>query len=226
LAAPAADAGLASQTCWSECGVYGDGTCPELQKFVHCRNCPVYSTAALQLIDRRPPEGYRSEWSRHFANEKRAPETGNASAILFRIHDEWLALTTHHFQEVAEKRPIHSVPNRPGGNVLGLANIRGELVISISLGHLLQIRGMPPLDVVRQEYERLLVVAWETSKLAFPVHEVRGPHRFHSDELNNSSSSVTLINSRYNQALLAWENRSVTLLNPELLLSNLNRDLG
>ena len=31
--------------CWNKIGVNGDGTCRELVKFIHCRNCPVYSSA-------------------------------------------------------------------------------------------------------------------------------------------------------------------------------------
>jgi chemotaxis-related protein WspD len=226
LLAKPADSELAVQACWNDIGVYGDGSCPELQKFVHCRNCPVYSAAGLRLIDRCLPAGYRSEWSRHFATEKRVSETGNASAILFRIQEEWLALPTNHFQEVAEKRPIHSVPNRPGAIVLGLANVRGELAICISLGHLLQIQPIVPLETVRLDYQRLLVVVWETSKLAFPVQEVHGPHRFHYDELKNAPGAKAPINPRYTQAVLDWENRAVSLLDPALLLSDLNRDLG
>ena len=221
-----AGAELEVQACWSDCGVYGDGSCPELHKFVHCRNCPVYSAAGLRLIDRALPVGYRSEWSRHFASEKRVAEVGNASAILFRIQEEWLALPTHHFQEVAEKRPIHSVPNRPGGIVLGLANVRGELAICISLGHLLQIQPMVPLETARLDYQRLLVVAGETTKLAFPVQEVHGPHRFHSDELRGTPDTIAPANPRYTRAMLDWENRAVSLLDPALLLSDLNRDLG
>lgn len=226
LPAKASSAELEVKACWSDSGVYGDSSCPELHKFVHCRNCPVYSAAGLRLIDRPLPVGYRQEWSGHFAKEKKEPEASNASAILFRIQNEWLALPTDCFQEVAEKRPIHSVPNRRGGIVLGLANVRGELVICISLGHLLQIEQKATLESVRTDYQRLLVVLWESSKLAFPVHEVHGPYRFQSQELKNMPSTLPRANPRYAHAVLDWENRSVGLLDAELLLSNLNRDLA
>jgi len=223
LVAKPANAEPEVTACWSESGVYGDGSCVELQKFVHCRNCPVYSAAGLRLIDRGLPPNYRNEWTRHFAKEKRIPEAGSASVIMFRIQSEWLALPTHHFQEVAEKRPIHSVPNRPGGIVLGLANVRGELVICMSLGHLLQIEQMVPLEVVRADYQRLLVVVWETSKLAFPVQEVHGPNRFNPQGLPTTGARP---HARYAQGMLDWENRPVSLLDAEQLLSNLTRCLA
>lgn len=207
--------------CWSQAGVYGNGTCPELQKFVHCRNCPVYSSAAIQLLDRALPENYRHEWTQHFAQDQRLPKSGSASLILFRIQTEWLALPTHSFQEVAEKRPLHSLPNRPGGIVVGLVNVRGELVTCISLGHLLRIEGTPSLETTRLEYRRLLIVPWANGKVAFPVDEVQGPNRFQPQELKSSSSMLALASARYAQAVLSWQDRTVGLLDPNLLFGNL-----
>jgi chemotaxis-related protein WspD len=212
--------------CWLHCGVYGDGSCPELKKFVHCRNCPIYSSAGVLLIDRPLPPNYRHEWTKHFADEKRFPETGNASAILFRIQNEWLALPTHSFQEVAEKRPIHSLPHRREGIVLGLANVRGELVICISVGHLLQVERVPSLASLRVNYQRLLVVQWQAGRLAFPVDEVRGPHRFHPQELTAVPSTVARSNPRYVQGVLNWEDRTAGVLDRDLLFSSLNRSLA
>ena len=40
------------RACWNEIGVQGNGSCPELRKVIHCRNCPVYSKAGVQLLDR------------------------------------------------------------------------------------------------------------------------------------------------------------------------------
>jgi chemotaxis-related protein WspD len=226
LVVKSADTEPEVKACWSDSGVYGDGSCPELPKFIHCRNCPVYSDAGLRLMDRSLPSNYRTEWTQHFAKEKSAPEIGNSSAVMFRIQSIWLALPTHHFQEIAEKRPIHSVPNRPGGIVLGLANVRGELVTCVSLAHLLQIERTASLETVRIDYQRLLVVVWETCKLAFPVHEVHGPHRFHPQQLKDTPATTGLATPRYTPVMLDWENRAVGLLDAGLLLSNLNLRLG
>jgi len=212
--------------CWSNVGVYGDSSCPELQAFVHCRNCPVYSAAGVKLLDRPLPPDYRQDWSQHFAQEKRFPEAGNSSAILFRIQKEWLALPTHSFQEVAEKRPIHSLPRRGQGVVLGLTNVRGELVICVSLGHFLQIERVSPLETLRVQYGRLLVIQWETSRLAFPVDEVQGPLRFHPRELKATPSTLAHSEGRYTQGLLNWQQFSAGFLDLDLLFSNLHRNLS
>ena len=100
---PRPGAGPATQiyTCWHDIGVYGNGQCAELQKFVHCRNCPVYSNAGLQLLDRALPEDYRREWTAHFAQPKKFAGPAKASAVLFRIETEWLAFVAKQYAEVA-----------------------------------------------------------------------------------------------------------------------------
>jgi len=212
--------------CWSHVGVYGDGSCLELHKFVHCRNCPIYSSAGVKLIDRPLPADYRQEWSQHFAEDKRFPEAGNASAILFRIQNEWLALPTHSFQEVAQRRPIHSLPRRGQGVVLGLANIRGELVICVSLGHLLQVERISSLDTLRVNYRRLLVIQQETSRVAFPVDEVQGPLRFHPRELKAPPSTLARSERRYAQGVLTWQDCAAGFLDLDVLFSNLQRSMS
>jgi chemotaxis-related protein WspD len=38
--------------CWSRIGVRGDQSCPRLQDFFRCLNCPTYAASAAQLLDR------------------------------------------------------------------------------------------------------------------------------------------------------------------------------
>ncbi len=128
-------------TCWNRIGVYGDGECAELKKFIHCRNCGVFSAAAHKLLDRPLPETYRQEWTRHFAQTEKALQPAKKSAVVFRLKAEWLALPTHTFQEVGERRPIHSLPHRRDGIVLGLVNVRGELLICVALDRFLGLEA-------------------------------------------------------------------------------------
>jgi chemotaxis-related protein WspD len=212
--------------CWGSKGVYGDGSCNELSTVVHCRNCPVYSAAGVTLIDRPLPANYRREWTQHFAREKSGLDSGTASVILFRVHNDWLAMPTHNFQEVAERRPIHSLPRRREPALLGLANVRGELVICVSLGHLLQLGSLPSVDVVRRGYQRLLVLQGEANRLGFPVDEVHGPQRVKPQELQVAPSSGTRATVRFVQAFITWEGRSAGLLDPQLLFSTLQGTLA
>ena len=214
-----------SDACWSRIGVYGNGSCTELREFVHCRNCPVYSRAGVQLLNRTLPPEYRREWTAHYAAEKRLGAPGKASALLFRIGNEWLALPTRAFEEVAERRPIHSLPHRRQGMVLGLANIRGELVVCVSLGRLLGIEKSGTRRTPRTIYDRLLVANWDGQRLAFPVEEVHGICRFEPHQLKSTPATVSLSNQTCSRGILQWQERAVGYLDAEVLFSTLNRSL-
>src|SRR3974390_1884061 len=101
---------IESVVCWGQIGVFGDRSCPELHKYIHCHNCPVHSAAGLQLLNRPLPYGYRREQTDYFARQRDPREASNFSAVLFRIGAEWLALPTLILQEAAEFKKIHSLP--------------------------------------------------------------------------------------------------------------------
>jgi chemotaxis-related protein WspD len=219
--APAIDA------CWNRIGVYGDGSCPELPAHVHCRNCPVYSQAAVQLLDRARVHDLAAT-SRLFAADKVAAERGAKSAFLFRIGSEWLGVATAVLDEVADLRAIHSLPHRRSGVVLGLANVRGELIVCASLAQLLGIEGGAEEGPARERriaLRRLLVVRERGLRLAFPVDEVHGTQRYDDAELRPAPSTVARATARYSRAVLPWQGHSVGLLDEELLFHSLNRNL-
>jgi chemotaxis-related protein WspD len=223
---PSSPGGAAPPACWNTAGVYGNGTCQELARFIHCRNCPVYSAAGVQLLNRALPADYRQESTKHFSTERKPRPTALVSAVLFRLGEEWLALPTRIFQEVAEHRYIHSLPHRRQGLVLGLANVRGELLICVSLAHLLNLDARTPTPILANRYDRLIVVHWEGSRFGFPVDEVRGPHRFHPDELKNAPATVAKSNPTFIEHILYWSERSAGLLDADAVFSALNGRLA
>jgi len=214
------------ETCWNTIGVHGNSSCPELKNFVHCRNCGVFSSAAHRLLDRPLPEEYRREWTAHFAQEKKRAVQTKLSAVIFRISDEWLALPTQAFQEVAERRRIHSLPHRRQGIVLGLVNIRGELLICVALGRLLGLERAPSPHIARTTYDRLLVTNWQNSRLVFPVDEVQGIHRFQGQELREPPATVAKSKPNFSEGILLWERKAIGFLDPALLFSTLDQNLS
>ena len=249
---------VAVYDCWNKIGVNGDSTCRELEKFVHCRNCPVYSSAGTRLLDRDLPANYRRQWTELFSRKKPVVTPGKVSIVIFRLGAEWLALPTQVFQEVvsargvggsgapvtsqaitppAEQRTIHSLPHRRQGIVLGLTNIRGELLICVSIGRLLGLEREVKKEKTRTIYDRLMVVQWNNNRLVFPVDEVHGIQRYHPGELKevpatlakNLPGGVPAITSRgganYSRGIFSWRNKSVGCLDEELLFYTLNRSL-
>src|SRR5215472_14146833 len=59
---------FAGTDCWNRIGISGDRSCPELEAHIHCRNCPVFASAARAFFDRPAPEGYLAEWTQWLAS--------------------------------------------------------------------------------------------------------------------------------------------------------------
>lgn len=213
--------------CWKQTGIIGgDRTCPELAKFSHCHHCPVYAEAGTRLLDRDLPPDYREEWTRRFAEKKAAAAAARKSVVIFHVGPEWLALPTPVFQEVAGPRVIRSLPHQRSPSVLGLASVRGELLVCLSLARLLGIgasgearRGFPA-------HSRLLVVGQHGSRFAFPVDGVHGVHRFAPQEVKATPAIVARDASTLTRGLLDWEGRTIGLLDADLLFSLMERSFA
>jgi chemotaxis-related protein WspD len=216
---------LQTEACWNDIGVQGNATCQKLEHVIHCRHCSVYSAAGLRLLDRPLLPDYRRAWTEHFARKKELPAPARTSALVFRLTTEWLALPAQAFQEVAERRLVHSLPHRRQSVVLGLANVRGELVICASLGHLLGLDQTPLRAARRPAYDRLLVANWNGHRFVFPVDEVRGIHRFQPAELTQPPATLAKSTSSFTQGIVHWQGQPVGLLDADLLFPALNRSL-
>jgi chemotaxis-related protein WspD len=214
--------------CWNKIGVRGDSSCPELEKHIHCRNCPIHAAAAAGLLDRELPTGHLSEWTRHVAQEKPATEDDSQSLVVFRIGAEWLALPTIVFKEIVGVRPVHSLPHRRNGVVLGLVNIRGELLVCVSLRQILRLdeTAEPKLDKRQVNDPRLLVMQYEGGSAVCPVDEVFGVQRFHLREKMAVPATSSKAATTYTQAVLSWRLKSVGLLDAQLLFYTINRGLA
>jgi chemotaxis-related protein WspD len=185
-------------------------------------------SGALHLLDREPPEDYLRDWSERVAAEKRISEPGTNAAVVFRIGVEWLALPARVFQEVAPRCPVHAVPHRQGGILVGIVSIRGDLLLCASLGALLGIEQSTAAtrEKNRFVYERLLVANRGGNRLAFPVDEVRSMVRYHARDLRAVPATLTGSSSRFTRGMLPWQDKVVGCLDDELLFHTLDRSFA
>jgi len=213
--------------CWNRIGVRGDASCPELKQYVHCRNCPVYSAAAVDLLDADVPADYLTTWTQEVAREKGQTEIDTHSVLVFRIGGEWLALATAVLKEIVSPRTIHSIPHRRNGVVLGLTNIRGELLACFSLRHVLGLEQTTEIKRGQSRAsERLLVIQREGSCAVCPVDEVHGIAHFHPRDLTPPPATIAKATVAYTRSVLPWQQKSVGLLDDQLLFHTVNRNLA
>jgi chemotaxis-related protein WspD len=206
-------------SCWKAIGVYGDASCSELVELVHCRNCPVYASAAAQLLDVEAPARYTQEWTQIVAADKPAAPIESFSVVIFRVGVEWLALPSAVFKEIADDRRVHSLPHRRNGALLGVVNIRGELLLCTSLKHILGASSAAGA----QKMPRMLVIQQNGERTVCPVDEVHGIERFPAEELKQVPATLAGAAVTFTKAVLFWRQRSVGVLDAERLFTALNR---
>ena len=112
--------------------------------------------------------------------------------------------------------------------MLGLASVRGELLVCVSLG---QVVGVEPLAAASGDrrgtvYRRLLVIRREDVRVVCPVDEVHGIQRVLPRELKSVPTTVAKAAVTYSTALLSWQGHSVGILDDQLLFYSLKRSLG
>lgn len=205
--------------CWNRIGVRGDSTCPKLQDYFRCLNCPTYAAAASTLLDRPTSDAdLISDWG--LSKQSLARSETAVSALIFRAGIEWLALPTDAIVEVAEQRTIHSLPHQANRAILGLSNVRGSLLLCVSLTQMLGAERGTAAAI-----QRLLVVTHQGQTLVFPVDEVLGVQRFSQAELQAVPSTVAQSSMTYTQAMIAGKDKKIGLLDCSLLFYALNRSL-
>lgn len=211
-------------TCWQRIGLWGDKSCPELAKVVHCRNCPVFADAGRQLLERRPRADYLSEWSEAVSLPKQKQKTERDSVIVFRLEEEWLGLRTRIFQEITPMRPIHALPHRTNEVLLGLVNVRGELLLCFSLSNMI---GVAKGEGARSaNASKLIVVQNQNQRSAFPVDEILCIFELPRQELRNVPVNLAKSAGSFSLGIFECQGRQVGLLDDELLFYTLERRLA
>jgi chemotaxis-related protein WspD len=217
---------MAIDDCWNRIGVSGDQSCARLAQHIHCRNCEVHAGAAQRNLQRPVDAGYREQWAGHFRQPEAPPATSDASALVFRIGREWLALPTRAVGSVAPLAPAHRLPHRAGRGLLGIVNVDGKLTPSVSFGALFGVDEQDaPATVGRHAFARLLVMHWEGQAFALPVADVHGIARYAQAGLAAPAATINKGLERFLAGVLAQDGMRIGVLDEALVGHHLARSL-
>jgi chemotaxis-related protein WspD len=235
--------------CWNRIGTRGDRSCPRLAEHSLCPNCPVFEQGAAMLLDRPLSDADIAESALQAAGASRAEAAGTTaqgpgavvlnaanatsagrpavhSVLAFRIADEWLALPTAVLRQIADTRPIHSLPHRRNRAILGVVNIRGTLRMAVSLGELLQLdRTGLGKQASRNKYARMLVAAHRGEPVVFPVDEVEGVLRFAASARMPVPATLAQASDSHSRGVFAWRDTTIGLLDADRVFDSLPRSL-
>ncbi|QGZ66891.1 chemotaxis protein CheW [Paraburkholderia acidisoli] len=214
--------GTTLDTCWTTIGVRGDNSCPRLQQYVRCLNCPVFEQAAAGMLDRPAPA---METRVAAAPAPKSGQARGAGSLVFRVGAEWLALPAAVLRHVEDARSVHTLPHRRSAAVLGIVNVRGVLTLAASLAALLHIERAAREGTSANDRPRLLVTEWAGATTAFPVDEVEGVVAFAAEELLPAPATLAQSASRHVRGVVTWRGRSVGVLDADALFESLARNL-
>ena len=185
------------------------------------RTTDIQRRPAVNLLNREAPPDYIAEWTAHVAAENKAAEPGTQSVVIFRIDQEWLALPTDSLQEVMDHYTIRTLPDRRGGIVRGLINVRGELMLCIALEVLLGVGTVK----TRSPKDRLLI--FRRGRFAVQVNEVFGVHRYHPDDLRLPPATLRKSSSgSHTIGILRWQTKAVACLDDAFILCALDKGMA
>jgi chemotaxis-related protein WspD len=214
--------------CWKRRGVWSKSAnrCLDLNKYGHCRNCPIYSQAGRFLLDRPLTDEYRQELITLFQKSAPEKEGKSKSAFVFMAGGDWLALHSELIVEVVNIGPIHSIPHKNSRIFRGIVNIKGRLQLCISIGGVLRnnkryrkVRGVPTA-------ERLIVASKDEQIVVFPVTEVLGSFRYKPSMLKPLPVTVSGAKAVYTNGILSIKGKDVGFLDDTLLFKILTRNLS
>lgn len=204
--------------CWNKIGTWGKETprCARLADVGHCSKCDVYQGAGRVVLQRPAPRGYLEEW-REFLAAK--PNTGSASGrffVLFELGGQLYALPAGALEQVANASPVRTLPHNRRPGLLGVVNVRGEVLPCADLAVLL---NSPAFDANRSavSYRRLLVAKPGSARWVLPAEQVVGLQRLEPEKLReNLSGDGALL-----QGTVVWDEREVHVVSVERLAQRL-----
>ena len=220
------------EDCWKRIGVWGEEdrlSCPELKRVIHCRNCEIFTQAGRTLLERELPEDYKHEWTEVLASKKEEELPGTISVLIFRLGQEWLALSTRLFEEIIDveqgQNLLHTIPHRRSPVLMGVMNVHGEIRLCVSLHALLNLESTEEQQKRKTMSKSLMVIQHEGEQWVFPVDEIQGIYRIHPKTFQNVPVTVAKAKATFTKEILAWKQHQVALLDEELLLYNLARSV-
>jgi len=209
--------------CWNSIGVWSSiqtERCSKLLEVIHCQNCDIYKQAGRSRLSLQADSDYLQEWRENLAQKPVEQHQDERSVIVFRMGDENYALSTEVLNDVSHPRQPHRIPHRSNNILSGLVNIRGELVLCISLTGLL---GLRTKQNPQAETNRMIVAQFNDLTVAFFVDQVDGISRYANHTLQEPPATLSRHDGNYIQGLLECSTGHTGLLNHLLIETAINR---
>lgn len=210
--------GVTLHDCWNKTGTWGKETprCERLVVVGHCSKCEVYRGAGRILLQRPAPRGYLEEWREFLAARLVSGPPSGYFFVLFEISAQLYALPTFSLEQVTDRAPIRSLPHNRRPALLGVVNVRGDVLPCVDLAALLHPASSNS-DRSPVSYRRLIVAKPGTARWVLPAEQVVGLQRLEPEQLRVDESDA----SSLLQGTVTWHARTVHVVSVERLAERL-----
>lgn len=211
--------------CWQIIGIDGDRSCPELDKHIHCRNCPTFVDAAREFLDRAPEEDYIDEVTGLNTNmSSGAVRDDGVPVMTFRLGPEWHGLPVRVIEQIHPVAPIRRVPHRNNPGFLGLTSVEGQIELCMSLHAALGVDdgdGAPATGI-----RRWLMLKLGGERWVAPVDEIRGVVRVDEKSIQPLPATLERSPDPASSGIFEFDDLRVSLLAPDPLLRRFRASLA
>ncbi|MEL6158326.1 MAG: chemotaxis protein CheW [Cyanobacteria bacterium J06623_5] len=202
---------------------------------------PTDMTASACLLQRPMSAEYLAEQTAQLATA--LPKTGageTCSAMIFRLGREWFALPAGLCVQVLPPVPAHTLPHRSNSTLLGVVNVRGQMLLKVSL---IEILGLTPhatanyapeapdnsiAEAKGKIYPRMMVVEkldgqGDSDVWVFEVDELDGIHAIGHDQLESAAAGIKTDAIACTSQVFLWQGHRVNYLEDEQLFEALRQ---
>ena len=211
--------------CWNTRGVWSnvDDKCERLVEYIHCRNCPVFSSEGKRVLDRQAPVGYLKGWRKALAINKKDQAVDSQSVLVFRVSDEWLAFPAGCLHEIAEKRSIHRIPRNINTDIAGVVNIGGEVRVCYSLQSILGIKESREAENNNKSVAtgRFIVALLAGQYYVFFADQISELSLYNSDEVMPVPATLKYKGKNFISGVIRHNKNNVAVLDADMFQRNL-----
>ncbi len=207
--------------CWNTIGVWGkqQPRCDRLSTLTHCRNCSIYNEAGQRLLGRDQDSEYLNDWKSNLSKPRSEKDTNLNAALAFRVGDEWFSICSSYIQEIIHCDKHHSLPHRKNPVLRGLVNVRGNLLLNISIGYLFKVdRGYMH---TKFDNERYVVINDSSNTYAFPASDVREIIHYTQKDIMPTPSTFKQDTSCYLKGIIRHKDYDIGIIDETLLFEAL-----
>lgn len=215
-----------SNSCWNSIGVWGDSSCPEIRKYNHCRNCPLFINSGKELFEKEPPEGYLTEWTEILAKEKTDDEKADNSCLIFRLGGEWFGIDSSLVVEVTVNSVIHSLPHQRSKILKGIVNVRGEIKLVVELHNLFGVENLEAdLNKKSKIFQRQIVIQKGKDSWVLPVDEIKGVVKFNEKKVTALPATAKTAKENFLRGFIKSEKIEAGIIVSDILFNAINKQV-